>query len=402
MLAGIRVLDLSRVLAGPWAGQTLADLGAEVIKVERPGRGDETRGWGPPFHAAPDGSNGPAAYYLSCNRGKRSVAIDFSRPEGQALVRSLAAKSDIVLENFRPGGLERFDLDPASLRRDYPHLIYCSISGFGQTGPYRERSGYDLLVQAMGGLMSITGAPDEDGGEPVKAGVALTDILTGLYATVGCLAALREREQTGQGRHIDLSLMDVQVATLANQAMNYLVGGQVPGRMGSAHPNIVPYQAFATADEHMVICVGNDEQFQRLCAAIGRKEIADNPAYRHNADRVAHRDDLVPLLESLFATRPRAEWLEKLESAGVPAGPVNDMAQVFDDPQVRHRGLEQTASHAALGEVPGIANPLGTGFNQSATEPPPKLGEHTEAILETLAGVDATTLARLRADGVIG
>lgn len=402
MLAGIRVLDLSRVLAGPWASQTLADLGAEVIKVERPGRGDETRSWGPPFHAGPEGEPGPAAYYLACNRGKRSVAIDFSRPEGQALVRSLAAESDILLENFRPGGLAAHGLGYEALQAVNPGLVYCAISGFGQTGPYRDRSGYDLLVQAMGGLMSITGPADEDGGEPVKAGVALTDILTGLYATVGCLGALREREATGRGRYIDLSLMDVQVATLANQAMNYLVGGQVPGRMGSAHPNIVPYQAFATADDYLVVCVGNDDQFRRLCRVLGRPELGESPDYRGNADRVAHRDTLIPILEQAFAAASRAHWLQALEAAGVPAGPVNDMQAVFDDPQVRHRGLAGSSEHPSLGDIPGIANPLGAGFNQSSATPPPTLGEHTDAVLEELVGIGRTERDALRRAGVIG
>lgn len=397
MLSGVRVLDLSRVLAGPWASQTLADLGAEVIKVERPGRGDETRAWGPPFHHGPDGVRGPAAYYLACNRGKRSVAIDLGHSEGQSLVRELAAKSDILLENFRPGGLARFGLDYESLRTRHPGLIYCAISGFGQTGPYRDRAGYDLLVQAMGGLMSITGTENE----PAKAGVALTDILTGLYATVGCLSALREREQSGQGRYIDLSLMDVQVATLANQAMNHLVGGQVPGRMGSAHPNIVPYQAFATADGEMVICVGNDNQFRRLCQALDEPALADDTAFRHNADRVANRNHLVPRLADILAQRSRAEWLKRLETAGVPAGPVNDMAAVFNDPQVRHRGMQTETVHPQLGTLPGIANPLGGGFNQAGDSPPPVVGQDTDAVLSELNHLDDSALTDLRSRGVI-
>lgn len=398
MLTGVRVLDLSRVLAGPWASQTLADLGAEVIKVERPGRGDETRAWGPPFHHGPDDERGPAAYYLACNRGKRSVTIDLGHEEGQGLVRKLAAKSDILLENFRPGGLARFGLDYESLKTVHPGLIYCAISGFGQTGPYRDRAGYDLLVQAMGGLMSITGTESE----PAKAGVALTDILTGLYATVGCLAALRDREQSGQGRYIDLSLMDVQVATLANQAMNYLVGGQVPGRMGSAHPNIVPYQAFATADGEMVICVGNDDQFRRLCQVLDEPGLADAPAYRHNADRVANREKLIPRLADILAGRSRVEWLQRLEAAGVPAGPVNDMATVFNDPQVRHRGMQSEISHPRFGTIPSITNPLGSGFNQAGEAPPPVLGQDTDAVLSELVNLDDDALAALRSRGVIG
>lgn len=399
-LSGIRVLDLSRVLAGPWASQTLADLGADVIKVERPGRGDETRGWGPPWLETKAGEPGPSAYFLSCNRGKRSVAIDFSQPEGRELIHALVMKSDILLENFRPGSLERHGLDYTTLTRDHPGLIYCSITGFGQTGPYRDRAGYDLLLQAMGGLMSITGDPDERGGKPAKVGVALTDILTGLYATIACQAALAERQQTGQGQYVDLALMDVQVATLANQAMNYLVGGQIPGRMGSEHPNIVPYQAFETADRPLVITVGNDAQCARLCRALGRPELAEDPAYARNADRVANREDLIPELQAAFRQKTREEWLQALETAGVPAGPVNDMAEVFADPQVRARGMAGTTEHPSLGTVPSVANPLRRG-EQTRQDAPPTLGENTEAVLTEILEMPAQRIRALRETGVI-
>ncbi|MEA5446742.1 CoA transferase [Gammaproteobacteria bacterium AB-CW1] len=401
-LAGVRVLDLSRVLAGPWSSQLLADLGAEVIKVEHPHGGDETRGWGPPWLGGENGEDGPSAYFLASNRGKRSVGIDFSHPRGQELLRQLAADSDILLENFRPGRLARYGLDYTSLSSLNPGLIYCSISGFGQTGPYRERAGYDLLLQAMGGLMSITGPRDDEGGEPVKVGVALTDILTGLYATIGCLAALREREATGQGQHIDLALMDVQVATLANQAMNYLVGGQIPGRMGSAHPNIVPYQAFRAADDWLVLAVGNDGQFQRLCQVLDQADLADDPRFRRNADRVANREQLLPLIEQVLAKQPRRHWLDLLEAAEVPAGPVNDMAAVFDDPQVRHRGLARTLWHERLGGVPSVANPLLSGTNWAdSSKPPPLPGEDTETTLKDRLGLDSASIGALRREGII-
>ncbi len=399
-LTGIRVLDLSRVLAGPWASQTLADLGAEVIKVERPGHGDETRSWGPPWLKTADGSDGPSAYFLSCNRRKQSITIDFSQPRGQALLRELAGKSDILLENFRPGGLARYGLDHASLSTEYPELIYCSITGFGQTGPYRDRAGYDLLLQAMGGLMSITGEPESAGGKPAKVGVALTDILTGLYATIACQAALAERERSGRGQYIDLSLMDVQVATLANQAMNHLVGGQVPGRMGSAHPNIVPYQAFETADRPLVITVGNDAQFSRLCRVLGLGELADHPDYATNAARVAHREQLIPRLQAALAEASREYWLKQLETAGVPAGPVNDMAEVFADPQVQARGMAGTVPHPSLGPVPNLNNPLTRSERRGSA--PPTLGEHSDRVLSDVLGLGTEEIKALRAQGVIG
>ncbi len=399
-LEGLRVLDLSRVLAGPWCTQLLADLGAEVIKIEQPGRGDDTRRWGPPYLGGTDAQDSsPAAYYLATNRGKRSVAIDFSRPEGARLVASLAGHSDILVENFRPGTLARYGLDAARLGTRYPKLIYCSISGFGQDGPYAERPGYDLLIQAMGGLMSLTGAAD---GEPVKVGVAVADILTGLYASSAILAALHQRQRSGRGQYLDLSLFDVQVATLANQAMNYLVGGAVPERMGSAHPNIVPYQSFPTADDHIVLAVGNDEQFRRLAELLGRKELAADPRYQTNAARVHHRDLLVPTLTEALATRPAREWLSACAKAGIPAGPVNSLEQVFADPQIRSRGLVDEVSHPALGRLPRIGAPLRINGSPVVNPlPPPLLGEHTATVLHDWLGLGAETIEALCANGTV-
>ncbi|WP_290652386.1 CaiB/BaiF CoA-transferase family protein [Aquisalimonas sp.] len=403
VLETVRVLDLSRILAGPWAGQLLADLGAEVIKVERPGRGDDTRGWGPPYLNDADGHPAESAYYLSTNRGKHSVAIDLTRPEGQALVRALAAQSDILLENYKVGGLRRYGLDYASLRGVNPRLIYCSITGFGQTGPYRERAGYDFLLQAMGGLMSITGAPDADGGEPTKVGVALTDILTGLYATVASLGALAHRERTGEGQHIDLALLDVQVATLANQAMNYLVGGQVPGRMGNAHPNIVPYQTFPTRDGYLVLTVGNDEQFRRLCEIMARPDLPDDHRYATNAARVANREVLIPELSAVFRTRATGAWLADLEAAGVPCGPVNSIDRVFADPQIQARGMQTVTEHPQLGAVPAVANPIRYSATPlDSTRPAPRLGEQTDTILRDILGHSDEAIAELRRQRVIG
>lgn len=399
-LQGVRVLDLSRILAGPWASQVMADMGAEVIKVERPSGGDDTRGWGPPWL---DGeTESVSAYFLSCNRGKQSVCIDFSHPRGQALVRELAARSDILLENYRPGSLARHGLDYDGLRAVKPDLIYCSITGFGQDGPYRDRNGYDLLLQAMGGLMGITGTPPEAGAEPVKVGVAVTDILTGLYAAIACMGALRERDQDGVGRHIDLSLMDVQVASLANQAMNYLVGGQVPTPMGHAHPNIVPYQAFQAADEYLVVAVGNDGQFRRLCEVLEVPGLARASEYRTNAGRVRHRADLVPALAAAFRTRKRDEWLSALETAAVSAGPVNDMAQVFADPQVKARGMLSRVTNPVFGELPTVGNPVRVnGAPGELGAPPPALGQHTVDALTRVLQLDAEELASLRDEGII-
>lgn len=402
-LSHLRVLDLSRILAGPWCAQLLGDLGAEVIKVERPGSGDDTRGWGPPFLEEKSGRDGDAAYFLCANRNKRSVTIDFTRPEGQALVRELAAKSDILIENFKVGGLKKFGLDYEALKKINPRLIYCSITGFGQTGPYAPRAGYDFLIQAMGGLMSITGRKDgEPGAGPQKVGVALTDILTGLYGAVGVLAALADRERTGQGQHIDLALLDVHVACLANQAMNYLVGGTAPAALGNSHPNIVPYQDFTTSDGHMVIAVGNDEQFARLCAVLGDAALASDPRYAANRGRVENRAVLVPLLDELTRRRTTADWVARLEEVGVPCGPINNLEQVFQDPQVMARGLRIELPHAAAGSAPSVANPLRlsrTPVDYRAA--PPVLGDDTQCVMAELLGVDEERLKRLRADGII-
>ena len=403
-LPHIRVLDLSRILAGPWASQLLADLGAEVIKIERPGAGDDTRSWGPPYVKDGAGNeNGPAGYFLSCNRGKKSVAIDFTQAEGQELVRRLAAQCDIVLENFKVDGLKQYGLDYESLKAINPRLIYCSITGFGQDGPYASRAGYDFLIQAMGGLMSITGEPDDvAGGGPVKVGVALADVLTGLYAAVGVLAALAHREHTGEGQHVDLALLDVQVATLANQALNYLVSGQAPRRMGNAHPNIVPYQAFRASDGHIVLTVGNDAQYVRFCEVAQRLDLAGDERFATNAARVRNREVLIPLLDEVIAQRSQADWIESLERVKVPCGPINDLAQVFEHPQVQHRGMRLTMTHPTVGEVPQVANPI--KFSETPVRydrAPPLVGEHTREVLEELLGVSEMELKHLSDKGVL-
>lgn len=396
-LDGVTVLDMSRVLAGPWAGQLLADLGARVIKVEHPQRGDDTRGWGPPWLAEDDDLDRVAAYYLCANRGKRSLAVDIATHEGQALVRRLAAGADVVLENFKVGGLAKYGLDYASLRAENPRLIGCSITGFGQQGPYAHRAGYDFMIQAMGGLMSISGEPD---GMPMKTGVAITDVMTGLYATVGVLSALHERSRTGQGRYIDVALLDVQVAALANQALNALVSGASPERHGNAHPNIVPYQAFACADGHLVLTVGNDSQFARLSELLGHPEWATDPAYATNAARVGNRERLVPQLQAILSTRGRDAWLTDLEACGIPAGPINTVTEVFDDPQVKHRGMQRTLSRGDL-EVPQVANPLRFDGESATSEvAPPRLGQDSDAILAEM-GLSVEDIARLRREGVV-
>lgn len=394
-LSHLRILDLSRVLAGPWAGQLFADMGAEVIKVEHPKGGDDTRAWGPPFlKDASGGDTTESAYYLSANRGKRSVTIDFTVPEGQDLIRRLAARSDVVLENFKVGGLARYGLDYAGLKTVKPDIVYCSITGFGQDGPYAQRAGYDFLIQGMGGLMSLTGAPD---GEPMKAGVALTDIFTGMYAGFAVLAALAHRDRTGQGQHIDLALLDVQVAVLANQASNYLVGGQTPRRLGNAHPNIVPYQAFATLDGHIILAVGNDGQFRRFCEVAGCPELAGDPRYATNAGRVGNRKGLVPVLETLIAARTSGDWIDALEAAQVPCGPINTLAEVFSDPQVRHRGMALTLPHPISGAVTLAANPVKMSETPVTCErPPPILGADTADVLEELLGLAPDEIENLR------
>jgi crotonobetainyl-CoA:carnitine CoA-transferase CaiB-like acyl-CoA transferase len=403
-LAPVRVLDLSRVLAGPWATQLLADLGAEVVKVERPGTGDETRGWGPPYLRGPDGKDtGESAYYLAVNRGKRSVTLDLARPEGQEVARRLAARSDVLVENHKAGALARLGLGWDDLAAVNPRLVYCSITGFGQDGPYRSRAGYDFLVQAMGGLMSVTGQPDgAPGGGPVKVGVAITDILTGMYAATAILAALAWRERTGRGQHVDLALLDVQVAALANQAANWLVGGVVPGRLGNAHPNIVPYQAFAAADGELVVAVGNDGQFRRLCEVAGAPALAADPRFATNADRVRNRAALVPALEARLRTRTRAQWAEALEAAGVPCGPINDVAQVFADPQVVARKLRVEVPHPLAGTVPLVRNPIRLSETPIPHEvPPPLLGEHTREVLARVAGLSEREIDELAAKGIV-
>ncbi|MDA8258823.1 MAG: CaiB/BaiF CoA-transferase family protein [Betaproteobacteria bacterium] len=406
-LAGLRVLDLSRVLAGPWASQLLGDLGADVIKVEKPGTngkgGDDTRGWGPPWLA--DGEGRPtsdAAYFLCTNRNKRSLTVDITQPAGQAIVRELAAQSDVLLENFKVGGLKAYGLDYASLSALNPKLVYCSITGFGQDGPYAARAGYDFLIQGMGGLMSVTGrAEGEEGAGPQKVGVALTDILTGLYATIAIQAALAHRDKTGQGQHIDLALLDVQVACLANQAMNYLVSGQAPRRMGNGHPNIVPYQDFPTADGDMILAIGNDGQFARFCEIAGHAGWARDQRFATNAARVRNRKELLPLLRQATVMKTTAEWIALLENAAVPCGPINDLAGVFADPQVLHRGLRVDLPHAAGGKAPQVGNPIRLSATPiSYRLAPPLLGQDTDAVLHELGRSNAA-IAALRKAGVI-
>ena len=392
-LDGIRVLDLSRVLAGPWASQTLADLGAEVIKVERPGTGDDTRSWGPPYATDARGkSTSDSAYFLSTNRGKKSVAIDITDPRGQSAIRELARTSDVLIENFKVGGLAKYALDYGTLAPINPRLVYCSITGFGQTGPYRDRAGYDFMVQGLGGLMSITGAPDSTpGGGPIKVGVAVADIFTGLYAAIGILAALRHREQTGRGDHIDMALLDVQVAVLANQALNYLMTGVSPARLGNAHPNIVPYQTFAASDGHFILAVGNDSQFRRFCETAGCPELAADALFASNPARVANREALVPLIEARTRRRPTGRWIADLEAAGVPCGRINDLEAVFADEQVRHRGLRLDLPHAVAGTVPSVACPIQfLHAKLNLRNGPPALGEHTREVLGNLVGSDAS------------
>ncbi len=403
-LSHLHVLDLSRVLAGPWAGQLLGDYGADVIKIERPDTGDDTRAWGPPWMRDADGRDTrDAAYFLCANRNKQSVTADITQPEGQAIVRALARQSDVVIENFKVGGLAAYGLDYASLSAEQPGLIYCSITGFGQTGPYAPRAGYDFLIQGMGGLMSVTGRRDgEAGAGPQKVGVALTDVLTGLYATTAILAALAHRDRTGQGQHIDLALLDVQVASLANQTMNYLVSGAAPVRMGNAHPNIVPYQDFPTRDGDMILAVGNDAQFARLCAAAGHAEWAADPRFATSPARVENRDAFVAAFTAVSITRTTGEWIAALEVVGVPCGPINTLAEVFADPQVVARGLQTAMAHGSGGEVRLVANPA----RMSATPPtyrlpPPLLGAHTRSVLAERLGMGEAEIDALAAKRLI-
>ncbi|MDF2995323.1 MAG: CoA transferase [Xanthobacteraceae bacterium] len=399
-LSGIRVLDLSRVLAGPWATQTLGDLGAEIIKVERPGSGDDTRGWGPPWLKDADGRpTAESAYFLSANRNKKSVTIDIASPEGQALVRRLAETSDVVVENFKVGGLKAYGLDYASLHAVNPRLIYCSITGFGQTGPEAERAGYDFMIQGMSGLMSITGAPD---GEPQKIGVALVDVLTGLNATIAIVAALQQRHATGRGQHIDLALFEVAVASLANQALNQLVSGVAPQRLGNAHPNIVPYQAFETADGHLILAVGNDAQFARFCRVADLPEVGADARFATNAGRVAAREALIPLIAAAMRARSTREWIAALEIEGIPCGPINTVEQAFAEPQASARGLTLGLSHASGVAAPGVRSPLRLGDSpmEDATAPP-RLGQHTAEVLADVLGLGEAEIAELRKAGAI-
>ncbi|MFC0398541.1 CaiB/BaiF CoA transferase family protein [Paraburkholderia rhizosphaerae] len=400
----IRVLDLSRVLAGPWCAQTLADFGADVIKIERPGTGDDTRHWGPPYLKAPDGADTrEAAYYLAANRNKRSVTVDIATPEGQRIVRELAAQSDVVLENYKVGQLKRYGLDYDSLRAVKPDLIYCSVTGFGQTGPYAQRAGYDFIVQGLGGFMSITGERDgEPGGGPQKAGVAIADLMTGMYASVAVLTALAHRERTGVGQYIDMALLDVQVAMLANMNSNFLASGTPPARWGNAHPNIVPYQTFQTSDGWIIVAVGNDGQFRKFVEAGGRAELADDERFATNPARVRNRETLVPLLAAMVRTLSKREWIDALEAAQVPCGPINDLREVFENEQVVARGMQIDLPHPSGGTVKLVRNPV----NMSETPPravahPPTLGEHTDDVLRNVLGYDDARIAALRAQQVV-
>ena len=385
-LSHLRVLDLSRVLAGPWASQMLADLGAEVVKIEHPQRGDDTRSWGPPYATNAEGQPVESAYFLGANRNKKSVALDIASEEGRAAVRALVADCDVLIENFKVGSLAKYGLDYASLSALNPRLVYCSITGFGQSGPYAQRPGYDFMIQGLGGLMSLTGLPDdESGGGPMKVGVALTDVLTGVHAVAGILAALAWRDRSGQGQHIDLALLDVQVACLANQAMNYLVTGRSPERLGNAHPSIVPYQAFPTADGDMILAVGNDSQFASFCAAAGHPQWAADARFATNSARVQHRAVLVPMLRQVTVGRTTVEWIELLERANVPCGPINTLEQVFADPHVRARGLRIDLPHPVLGSVPGVASPLRLSKTPVRyARAAPTLGADTERVLAAL------------------
>ena len=395
-LEGIKVLDLSRVLAGPWCTQLLADLGAEVIKIERPGAGDDTRHWGPPWHG--EGERRVAAYFLSCNRGKKSAAIDFSRPDGADLVRKLAASADVVVENFKVGGLKKFGLDAASLRAADPRLVYASITGFGQDGPYADRAGYDFIIQGMGGMMSVTGLPDgEPGGGPMRAGVAVADLFTGMYTCVAILAALFRRERSGEGAHLDLALFDTQLAMLANQAENALISGKDPPRQGNTHPNIVPYQPFDAADQPIIIAVGNDRQFARLAEICAHPEWASDPRFATNEARVANRGPIVGLVGEAIRLKPAAEWLDQFEIAGIPAGPINSVTQALADVQAQHRQMVRT-----IAGVPVVGSPVRLDGEPAESDlPPPALGEHTEEVLAAL-GLNGQAISRLAAANVIG
>lgn len=403
-LKGVRVLDLSRVLAGPWATQALGDLGATVFKIEKPGSGDDTRAWGPPWLKDRGGvDTRESAYFLSANRSKRSIAVDITASEGQALIRQLVQSCDVLVENFKVGGLAKYGLAAADLMPLNPRLIYCSISAFGQDGPLAPLAGYDAMIQGMGGLMSITGVPEgSPGAGPQKVGVAVVDLMTGMYAVSAITAALYEREKSGQGQHIDLALLDTQVAWLANQNMNYLISGRAPQREGTAHPNIVPYQAFRTADGYMMLAVGNDRQFTAFCGAAGRADLASDERFATNSARVKHRSTLVPVVQELLMARTTRDWLDFLGPLSVPCGPINDLAQVFAEPQVRHRQMRQELSHPLAGTVPQVRNPI--LYSRTAIEyndAPPLLGQHTAEVLAEL-GLSAEQVAALQSRGVVG
>ncbi|MEM9630994.1 MAG: CaiB/BaiF CoA-transferase family protein [Pseudomonadota bacterium] len=402
-LAGLVVLDLSRILAGPTCTQILGDLGAEVIKIERPGRGDDTRGWGPPFLKDGDGNETQeSAYYLSSNRNKSSVAIDLASEEGQKLIQELAIKADILVENFKVGDLKRRGLDYETLKVLNPKLIYCSVTGFGQTGPYSHRAGYDFLIQGMGGIMSLTGFPDDENGTETKCGVGIADVMCGMYATVSILAALNHRHETGEGQHVDISLLDAQVSWLINQGVAYLVSGDVPGRLGNGHPTIVPYETFPAADQSFIIAVGNDSQFQKFCAVAGAPELASDPLFAKNADRVRNRKQLIPLIRRLTIEKTAATWISLLEEAGVPCGPVNDLGQVFSDPQIAQRNMRITLPHPLSGSVDLIGSPINLEKTPvTYAKAPPLLGADTEDVLTRHLGLGASTLADLAEKGIV-
>jgi formyl-CoA transferase len=404
ILENVRVLDLTRVLAGPWATQNLADLGAEVIKVERPGQGDDTRRWGPPFLKDAEGRDtADAAYYLACNRGKKSLTLDLAGAAGQAVARELAMKCDVMVENFKVGDLARYGLDYATLAKDNPRLVYCSITGFGQDGPYRDRPGYDFMVQGLGGLMSVTGERDDlPGGGPQKVGVAVSDLFTGMYTTSAILAALLHREKSGRGQYIDMALLDVQVAMLANLSSAYFCSGEAPKRMGNAHQTIVPYHVFRASDEFLVVAVGNDTQFARFCEVLGAPGWPGDPRFATNPQRVRNRELMVGMIAERMRVKTAREWLALLEPSGVPCGPINDLAQVFDDPQVRHRGMQVTAPHPAAGAVRMVANPIKFSETPIAHDrPPPLLGEHTDEVLREVLGYGDARIAELKGKGTI-
>jgi formyl-CoA transferase len=403
-LAGIRVLDMSRILAGPWVGQLLADLGAEVIKIERPGKGDDTRAWGPPFVKDRDGKDtSDAAYFMCANRGKKSLTLDIAKPEGQQIIRELAQQSDVLIENYKVGDLKRYGLDYDALSALNPRLVYCSITGFGQTGPYRDRAGYDFMIQGMGGIMSITGERDDlPGGGPQKVGVAIADLMTGMYSTVGIVSALHERNTSGRGQHLDMALLDTQVAWLANQNANYLIGGEVPQRMGNAHPNVMPYQTFRTKDGDIIIATGNDGQFQRLCEAAGIPETGTDPRYTSNALRIKNRDACTATLAVELKKKTTAEWVALLETVGVPCGPINRLDEVYADPQVQHRGMKIDVPHPKAGSVPLVANPIKFSRTPIAYDkPPPLVGEHADEVLRGLLKKSDAEITALRSKKII-